>query len=282
MKKEDLLAQKMGTHYAVKGDQNFIKDVDTGTRTVTGFYNTYNYVDSDGDVLLMNCAKKSIEERGPDSSATAKIKHALFHDLSRLPGKINVLKETTINGVSGIYFETKMAKTTEGNDTLQNYLEEVYDNHSIGFRYLNIDVVEKESDEWSRVVSLLINQSDAEKLDYLFIVKEIALFEGSTVAFGANKLTPFLGAKSQSKESYQLAINNRIDKISKTLKNGKQSDEAMDVFNLQLLQLKQIFCELAEQITSEKSTLIKPDNNLIVEDQKIKTGINYDYLLTKF
>lgn len=259
---------KKAQHYAVKScyykDGVAIKDVDTVGRVVTGFYNTFNYVDSDGDVLIMGSAKKTIKERGVNSTAIAKIKHALNHNLSLLPGKIVVLEEKEINGLSGIYFETKMANTTIGNDTLQNYLEKIYDNHSIGFQYMQVEMIDTKAKDWQKWVDNLINPEDAIKREMLWIVKEIALFEGSTVAFGANKLTPFLGVKSGNKDSMRLALCGKVDAITNTLKNGTQSDEMMEQLELQCLQFKQMIVELTENITLNKSTE-RPDEEAEAE-----------------
>src|ERR1700743_1813542 len=124
-KTEKALALKKEKVYAIKSSDTInkemvIKDVDLTKRIVTGFYNTCMYFDSDYDVLLKGSSNKSITERGPDSNSVAKIKHLLFHDWTKLPGKIQVLKEdtATVNGqnVTGIYFETKMADTAMGND----------------------------------------------------------------------------------------------------------------------------------------------------------------------
>src|ERR1044072_5578139 len=108
------LQDKKDMYYPVKSGNLVatIKDVDMSKRIVTGLYNTYNYFDSDYDVLLPGCAKKSINERGPQSSAVAKIKHLANHDWTQMPGKLKVLEERSVevNGqlVTGIYFETKM------------------------------------------------------------------------------------------------------------------------------------------------------------------------------
>ena len=268
MIKENVLLgknERLNRPYAVKtieGMKIAIKDIDLTKRIVTGFYNTYNYYDGDGDVLLMGCAKKSIAERGPESNATAKIKHALFHDLTRLPGKIQVLDERTIdlNGmkISGIYFETKMDASTEGNDTLIKYQEEVYDNHSIGFRYMDLEYIDIESEMWDTYLSILLNPEDADNAGFMYIVKEIKKYEGSTVAFGSNQLTPFLGVKSQDRELLKMKVFERIDKLYKQLKVGTVSDESMKMFELQLLQLKQLYIEISDVEPSLKDTLKKP------------------------
>jgi phage head maturation protease len=245
-----------GTYYSVKpcNIKASIINVDTVGRTVTGFYNAFNFVDSDGDVLIPGSAKKSIKERGPASNAVAKIKHALHHDLTQLPGKIVTLDERSIGGISGIYFETKMADTTIGNDTLKNYLEGIYDNHSIGFQYVQVEYIEKGAKNWDKYVSMLINPQDVE--DELQIVKEILLYEGSTVAFGANSLTPFLGVKSRNKEAMKIALIERLSKLETTLKTGTQSDEMMKTFEIQVLQLKEMVAELTDNMTFGKITPI--------------------------
>ena len=252
-------AEKKAAHYSVKyADANII-DVSTSSRIVTGFFNSYNFFDSDKDVLIMGAAKKSIEERGVNSNAVAKIKHALNHDLTTLVGKLQVLEETTKNGITGIYFESKIANTTLGNDTLINYKEGIYDNHSIGFKYNQLSLIESEKNPvaWNEVVSKLLNPEDAEMMGYLYLVKEINLFEGSTVAFGANSLTPFLGVKSGSKESMTLALVSKLNQLEHTVKNGMQSEDMLSTFELQIKQFKQILKEIEVAETFDKSTLAK-------------------------
>jgi HK97 family phage prohead protease len=270
-------AEKKAAHYSVKyADANII-DVSTSSRIVTGFFNSYNFFDSDKDVLIMGAAKKSIEERGVNSNAVAKIKHALNHDLTTLVGKLQVLEETTKNGITGIYFESKIANTTLGNDTLINYKEGIYDNHSIGFKYYQLSLIESEKNPvaWNEVVSKLMNPEEAEKFGYLYIVKEINLFEGSTVAFGANSLTPFLGVKSGSKESMTLALVSKLNQLEYTVKNGMQSEEMLSTFELQIKQFKQILKEIEVAETFDKSTLAKvPSEAKSSEPIKPKFDIN--------
>lgn len=241
---------KLNIEYGVKPVGMFekaIKDVDLEKRIVTGFYNSYNYFDSDQDVLIMGTAKNSIEQHGMHTAREVrKIKHALNHNLTTLPGKIQVLEEKEIDGITGIYFETKMVKTTLGIDTLINYQEEMYDNHSIGFRYLDLEFIDNDSDEFQKVLDTLINPEDAEKAGFLYLVKEIELFEGSTVAIGANQLTPYLGVKSGDVNLQKIALNAKISQIEKQLKNGKQSDAMMYDFSIQLRQIKQMINEMSQ------------------------------------
>lgn len=246
------LDKKTSNHYNIKScgiGKASIKDVDLTKRIVTGVYNAYNFVDGGMDVLLDGCSRRSIKENGPESNAIAKIKHALFHDTTRLPGKIMVLEEkevdTEYGKVTGIYFETKMDTSTEGNDTLIKYQEGIYDNHSIGFQYMKVDKVERDgqhgnSQAWKKYMDMLINPKVAEDAGYFYAIKEIKLFEGSTVAFGMNELTPTLGIKGKE-DVTKLQVIARIEKINSALKVGSLSDDALQSLENQLLQLKQIF-----------------------------------------
>lgn len=258
--------------YSVKSNiaQGSIKDIDTASRTVTGFYNAYNFYDDACDVLVIGCAKKSIKERGPKSEGVAKIKHALNHDLTTLPGKILTLEEKTIEGITGIYFETKMADTTLGNDTLKNYLEGVYDNHSIGFRYIDMECIERANEKkWLKAVESLVNPKATEGKSYLFLVKEIQLFEGSTVAFGCNELTPYLGVKSGDPDSYMLALISRVNKFENVLKSGTQSDDAMEMIKIECMKMKQVMKDLCALIPAK-------------EKKTIPKGLNFDALVSGF
>lgn len=269
---------KKKAHYSVKSNgvaTSNIKDIDTASRIVTGFYNTFQFFDEANDVLIPGCAKRSIKNSGPNSTATAKIKHALHHDLTQLPGKIQVLEEKEIDGVNGIYFETKMADTTLGNDTLKNYIAEVYDNHSIGYKYIDLVAIERSNEKaWNKWVSELLNPTATEGKSIMFIVKEIQLFEGSTVSFGCNSLTPFLGMKSTNPEVYKLSLINRIAAFEKTLRKGTQTDEMMENIQVMCAQFKQMFVELCDLIPEEnilgKKDALKVASTGIVSDDMIK------------
>lgn len=248
------MSDKRKFDYVVKTNPSGISiKVDAPGRTVCGMFNAYNVLDSDGDILMPGCAKRSIKDRGPESNATAKIKHCLNHNLTQLPGKIKVLKETTVDGIDGLYFESEMADTTLGNDTLKNYLAGIYDNHSIGFRYMQLEMVEKTSrDRWKEIKNSIKNPKDMDMRDRVWLVKEIDLFEGSTVAFGANSLTPYFGTKSFNPEVLKLDIDNQISTIEKLAKGGDKSEDILEAIELHSRQLKQMVSEIVGKIDFKK------------------------------
>lgn len=272
MNPEAIIAEKIGKEYAVKAlnlegkaaaDEIGILDVDMSKRLVTGFYNTALYFDSDSDVVIPGANVKSITERGPLSEATQRIKHLMDHEWisEKMPGRIEVLDERKVQykgrEIHGTYFEMKCAKTPAGDTTLINYQEGVYDNHSEGFRYMAGEFVEEGSEQWKIWLPLLLNPQDAEAAGFMFIWKELKMYEGSTVCFGANSLTPYLGVKSMNKDALLLKLNNRIDVFTKQARDGKQMDDCLQWFEMQAAQLKQITAELFTLPPSEKDTLLK-------------------------
>lgn len=254
---EALKAEKFATYYKVKDHPGTVtKDVDMTKRIVKSVPNTYLYFDSDQDVLLPGCATKTIEERGPDSTGAAKIKNCKDHSICDRIGKPIVIDERDMDGKKIMYAESKMLTTTCGDDTLIEYQEGVIDQHSIGFKYMGLDFVSTDDKDWSKYINLLINPEDAEAAGYMFLVKEIEMFEWSPVSFGANNLTPYLGVKTDNKNGLLLKINNRLDLLEKQLRSGKQSDFAMFDYELETRQLKQIISELFSKEPSIKDTLL--------------------------
>lgn len=253
----------MATHYKVRsGSETVTKDVDFSKRIVQSIANTLLYFDHDQDVLMVGCANKSIQERGPDSNAKCgKIKNVKDHKISERIGKPIVTKEDKLDGKTVLYCESKMAETTIGNDALIEYQEGIIDQHSIGHRYVDLDFISADDEEWNKFLSMLINPEDAEEYGYAFRVKEIEWFEWSPVSFGANELTAYLGVKSNNKDALLLKIFDRLDLINKSLRNGSQSDEAMRDYELEVMQIKQIMTELFNKEPSVKDTIIKQINN---------------------
>lgn len=267
---EITIKNKLDTEYAVKGGAiGFeVKDVDMSKRTVSVVLNTMNFLDSDMDMLLPDCCKRSLKECGVNSTATAKIKYLKDHDMTKSIGKWMELSEKEIvyggRAIKCLSGDVYLPYTPDGvaDTQLINYQEKIIDNHSIGFQYENIFMVEKNahgnSEQWKRLTEEMINPDAIVNLEYFFAVKEIRLFEGSSVAFGANSLTPYLGVKSGNKEGLKLKIFNRLDLLKSQLVNGKQNDECMRDFELQILQLKQILNESSEPLgLSEKEKAIE-------------------------
>jgi len=279
--------QKLGTHFGVKiatGMNKSVKEIDSENRTVKFIANTYFFIDSDVDMLIPGCAKKSISDRGPQSNATAKIKHQSDHVLNtkNVVGRLTVLDERKIDNLEVMYCESHIPTTTKGNDDLINYQEDIYDNHSIGFRYRNLILAEKDSENelsraaWEEYYPLAINPEKADEFGFFWVVKEIELFEISVVSFGANELTANLTGKSKDKnENIVNDILKRIDNLNDQLKSNVDTKSDRTQINLECLQLKQIITELKLEKPSKKSTneINLPDNNDTLDDDGSKKSL---------
>lgn len=272
--------QKMSTHFGVKlaSGSKSVKEVDMTNRIVKFIGNTYFYIDSDQDMLIPGCASKSINDRGPQSNATAKIKHQSDHVLNtkNVVGRFTVVDERNIDGMDVLYCESHIAPTTKGNDDLINYQEQIYDNHSIGFRYKKLEYAEKDSTNeeysknWAEFYPKALNPEKADEHGFFYVIKEIELFEISVVSYGANKLTANLTGKSKGNlEAVKTNLFERLDNLNTQLKSSASTKDDQKQIDMEILQLKQIITELNIDQPSKKST---EDDTQPLNDDTIEKG----------
>lgn len=186
-----------------------VKDVDRKSRIVTGYFSTFNFKDSDGDIIVPTAFDKTIAERGPNS-ARQRIKHLWQHDSWQPLSAPKVLKADD----TGLYFESVIADTTLGNDVLALYEGGVITEHSIGFN------------------TILQEKDDDTETNY---IKEARLWEGSSVTWGANDITPFTGFKSLMDSPEK--IERHVKSIFKALRNSSISDDTAESLEIWVNQL---------------------------------------------
>lgn len=248
---QELIAKRKSIPFKVKSDESGYKEVDTTNRIVKIVANTLNFFDYDKDVLLPGCANRSMSDRGAKSSAVAKIAHLLHHDMHRPVGKSMLEAEETIDGKKVLYCESFLPDTTDGDDTLVKYEVGIYNQHSIGLRYVDINFIEKGAAGWDKIMKKLLNPEAADAVGYLWAVKEINWFEYSTVTFGANELTPYLGTKSKNKNDVADIISQKLAILANKAMRREIKDKT--AFDFELAQLQQMIFELSEMEPSKKS-----------------------------
>jgi len=88
-------------------------------------------------------------------------------------------------------------------------------------------------------------------------INEVRLYEGSTVTFGANENTPFMGFKGMDKDT---ALE-RVQKLTKAVRNGTFKDETFHLLEIQLRQLEQFILDTLDRKAEPVSTSqeIEPD-----------------------
>lgn len=207
-----------------------IKDVSLKDRVVTGYFSKFETKDSDGDIIRKGAYTKTIAENGMNGKN--RIVHLYQHDVNRVLGKPHVLKEDDY----GLYFETKFADVSYAQDVLKLYDEGVINEHSVGFQTVKGDYKEDMG---------------------FYEISEVKLFEGSTVTFGANENTPFMGFKGQFDNTLGY-----IKKCQNLLKNGTLTDETFYLLEYQLKQLEQ-FVDKNSQKDENKPSQKDTDSDLL-------------------
>ena len=188
--------------------------------------------DLDGDVIDSSAYTKTLNERGP--KAKNQIWHLTDHNPS-LKSAVGKFSELFVEGdmLVGV---TNIPNTTWGNDVLEFYKSGHITEHSIGFRTIKEET----------------------KSDYN-LIKEVMLYEGSAVLWGANPNTPTLSAgKSITKEeanSELEQLNKDLELVTKTFRNGNLSDESFELVEMRLQMLNERIKNLFAAIQQQNETI---------------------------
>lgn len=221
-----------------------VKDVDTKTRVVSGYFSNFGNVDHDNDIILPGAFAKSIRDRGPQGAN--KILFLGFHDWQKILGKPSVLTEDA----KGLYFESTIADTSYGRDLMVLYEEGLVNEHSVGFQTV------RSKDSGNGVREL----------------QELYLWEGSAVAMGANDQTPFTGFKSRTMEDN----DKNLKSIVKLLRSGTLTDETFIQLEIALKQLQLEAYEIGQKNAPViEQPLASTDLNDTPQPSESEALINY-------
>lgn len=214
--------------------ESSVKDVDKNGRRVKVAISKMGNLDLDNDIIDKGAYNRTIKQRGP--KGTNLIWHLTDHNAS-LKSAIGKFSELSVQGdcLVGV---TDVPNTTLGNDMLELYDAKHINQHSVGFRTLDSAPMK------------------AGTADEYRLIKEILLYEGSAVLWGANPETPTLSVgKSITKEEAEKDFFETIKEINslhKLFKTGHLSDQTFELIEVQLVQktnkLQQLF-ENATQLT---------------------------------
>jgi hypothetical protein len=163
--------------------------------------NTYNWMDSHDDVHVGNTFLKSINER------TNKVFHLHDHkhEVTAKVGKPIEIKEVEVDwmdlginrlGKTTVLMLDSEIKEAYNKDVFRQYLDDEIDQHSVGMRYVKIQLAVNDSEYkeekavWDEYYPKLGNPEQADKQGYFWAVKEASLVEVSAVLMASNTLTP--------------------------------------------------------------------------------------------
>ena len=205
-----------------------IKDADATKGIVTGYFASFNNVDSDGDIIRKGAFVKSIMETGPKSTRP-RIKHLQNHNTSQPLGKLEELKEDEM----GLYYESQVGTHTLGVDFIKMVESGLITEHSIGYRTMKRNQLQDYD-------GFIKNPAGG-----WFELTELQLWEGSSLtAWGANYNTPITGMKGKEKEDALQKLLNRQKSIETFCRSTTASDETIELLLLEGKQLTQIILDL--------------------------------------
>lgn len=199
-----------------KGKYLYEDDEDSGSLKRTIVANTYNWLDSHGDVHLEGTFTNSIEQR-KNRPAPHLYDHQ-FSVLSKVGKPLNYTerkiswRELGIGktGMTTAVFLESEVKRSMNEKVFEAYLSGEIDQHSVAMRYINVSLAVNDKDDypneykvWAEVIGKIGNRPEAEKRGYFFAVREAALLETSAVLEGSNVLTPTLGDKAQPSDDIE-------------------------------------------------------------------------------
>lgn len=258
----------------IKNIDGGVLDVSTAHRKVKVAINKMGVLDHDKDMIDKTAFNRSIKQRGPGGSNM--IWHLTDHipSLKSAVGKFSELY-TEKDYLTGV---TVIPNTQWGNDVMEFYKTGAINQHSIGFKTVNEETQNKgKPDEYN-------------------LIKEVMLYEGSAVLWGANEDTPTISVgKSmgngmvecpychkptkdvESGMGYikcencnktfntQKTVNEEYSKtleeltnFTKLFKTGHLSDSSFELIEIRISQLADKLKQLFEKATQPASQALDP------------------------
>ena len=145
---------------------------------------------------------------------------------------------------------TNIPNTTWGNDVLEFYKSGHINQHSVGFRTIKQENQKSQDGEYN-------------------LIKEILLFEGSAVLWGANINTPSLevGKSMTSKEVLDTheKLSKELSLLLKSLKDGRMSDDAFEFLEIRVAQINEAIKSL---ISTEATQIVEQPVQTVAETKE--------------
>lgn len=193
----------------VKKDNSPILE-DISTLNTSLVINTTNWLDSHSDVHFPGIWKKSLNENKDvyllqEHSMTFK---GIISDEVQPFTKTMTWKSLGLDipgETQALIFNANISKSR--NEFMFNeYKLGRVKNHSVGMRYVKIDMAinddgkwyVEEKEVWNKYIELIANKDDAEEQGYFWAVTEAKVVEGSAVPVGSNIMTPTLDNNRKS------------------------------------------------------------------------------------
>lgn len=215
------------TTYSTKSGYE-VSDMDLSNRRVKMYLAKFDNMDSDGDVIRRGAFAKSISERGFNSTSNRKIAFLRHHEWTMPIGKFVELTEDA----NGLLAVAELGRSTMGEDAFRDYQDGIILEHSIGFQYIK--------DKMSFI------EDDSLPNKGYYEIRELMLYEGSAVTFGANSMTNVVSvSKAQNKEARTTFMDESNKMFSLTLKSLLERMETSEETFEYEMKLKYLYSQIA-------------------------------------
>lgn|SRR5574343_296139 len=169
--------------------------------------NTTNFLDSHGDVHISGIWNKSLKD---NKSFLHLQEHEREFDKvisDDAKGYVKTMSWAELGlpyqgTTEALIFESKIEKK-RNEFMLNQYANGWVKNHSVGMRYVQLDIAinseaewdKNEKANWDKYYPLIANKEVADDKGYFWVVTEAKIIEGSAVVMGSNSATPTLSNK---------------------------------------------------------------------------------------
>ena len=189
-----------------KSGINIVKDIDTAKKSVVFAFSKLNDYDSDEDYTEKTAFDKTIKESGPDGSN--RIRHVWNHDRKEMPiGRVTKMWRDN----EYAYTESKMLDNQKALDAWDAYKEGAINEHSY----------------WGKSYNTGINEKGGK------IIKEVKLFEVSTVLWGAQEKAKLVEL-IKSGDAPEPWLLDHITSLQSYVKKSNASDDFLEVLEIEL------------------------------------------------
>lgn len=184
--------------------------------------NTTNVMDSHSDVHLKGIWNKSLKEQ---RNLMLLQEHQMKFDKiisDDVKASVDVMTWKELG--SGLEGNTEALIFDVGIDKRNSFMFGQYakgyvKNHSVGMRYVKIDMAIDSSEKWAveekevwdKHIDEVANRKDAEEQGFFFAVSEAKIIEGSAVPIGSNTITPTISTEAVKDTSKNEADANHFD-----------------------------------------------------------------------
>jgi len=224
-----------------------IADIDSEKRRVKAVWAKTGNIDRDSDIIVEGAFTKTIAENGPTGKNEI---WSLVDHCTSFKYALGKPEELYMEGANLVAI-TPIIDTEMGEDMLKMYIAGVINQHSIGFSTIRSDFQDSKQE--------------------VRLIKEVKLYEGSAVLWGANPETPTLDimkAFTFDEIGTSGTLLERLEKLPTLMKALSTGNFTDNTFYLLERHIKQIKEEVESTYAAAQKVAPTPQTNEILDALK--------------